>query len=78
LLLIKNALDRSIQEDGWAFLGNVGARLRQLDPSFDARTYGFKQLSQLIGSYPGEFEVRKEKSRGGPSQIYIKLKEERT
>ncbi len=75
LPLIKNAFDMSVQEDGWAFLGTVGGRLRQLDPSFDTRTYGYKQLSQLIRSYASEFEVREEKSQGGPSLIYLKLKD---
>lgn len=77
LPLIRNAFDISVQEDGWAFLGIVGNRLRQLDPSFDTRTYGYKQLSQLIRSYASEFEVREEKSGGGPSLIYIKLKDKR-
>jgi hypothetical protein len=77
LLLIKKALDKSVQEDGWAHLSAVGAQLRQLDPSFDARTYGFGQLSQMVTSFTKEFEVRKERSRG-PSPIYIKLKDERT
>ncbi len=77
LPLIKNAFDVSVQEDGWAFLAVVGNRLRQLDPSFDARTYGYKQLSQLIRSYASEFEMREEKSQGGPSLIYLKLKDKR-
>ncbi|MBI4186306.1 MAG: NYN domain-containing protein [Chloroflexi bacterium] len=75
LPLLKSAFDMSVQEDGWAFLGIVGNRLRQLDPGFDARTYGFKQLSQLIRSYSGEFEIREEKSQGGPSLIHIRLKD---
>ncbi|MBI4295219.1 MAG: NYN domain-containing protein [Chloroflexi bacterium] len=75
LPLLRNAFDMSAQEDGWAFLGAVGSRLRQLDPGFDARTYGFKQLSQLIRSYSGEFELREKKSKSGPSDIYIKLKD---
>ncbi len=77
LPLLKNAFDMSVQEDGWAFLGAVGNQLRQLDPGFDARTYGHKQLSQLIRSYASEFEMREEKSQGGPSLIYLKLKDKR-
>ncbi len=75
LPLIINAVDNSAQEDGWAYLGIVGNRLNQLDPSFDTRTYGYKQLSQLIGAYPDEFEVKREKSPGGLPQFYIRLKD---
>lgn len=72
LPLLRNAFDRSAQEDGWANLGTVGSLLRQLDPGFDARTYGYRQLSQLIRSYSNEFDIREEKSQGGPTTIYIK------
>jgi len=53
LPLLKNAFDLAEQEDGWAFLGTLGGRLRQLDPGFDSRTYGFNQLSQLVKSAEG-------------------------
>lgn len=72
LLLIKSALDMSIQDDGWAFLGTVGGHLRQLDPSFDARTYGYKQLSQLIKSFPSDFEVKEKKGKSGTLEVYIR------
>lgn len=78
LPLLRNAFDMVVQEDGWAFLGAVGDSLRQLDPGFDSRTYGYKQLSQLIRAYANTFEVNEKKSRRGPSQIYIRLKDERT
>ncbi len=48
LPLIKSVLDISVQEDGCALLAVVGATLHQFAPSFDPRTYGFRQLSQLI------------------------------
>jgi uncharacterized LabA/DUF88 family protein len=75
--LLINAFDISVQEDGWAFLGTMDEKLRQLESSFDSRTYGYKQLSQLIRANKDTFEVRENKSRSGPSAIYIKLKEER-
>jgi uncharacterized LabA/DUF88 family protein len=42
LPIIKKALDMSAGEDGWALLASIGGKLRQLDPSFDPRTYGKK------------------------------------
>ena len=76
LPLLKNAFDMATQEDGWAFLGTVGGHLHRLDPSFDSRTYGHKQLLQLIRAYRDTFEIRVEKSRNGPSLVYIKLRDE--
>ncbi len=73
LPLLKSAVDMALQEDGWAFLGTIGNHLRQLDPGFDPRNYGFKQLSQLFRSHPEEFEVREESARSGPTiLIYVR------
>ena len=68
------AVELAAQDDGWAFLGAVGSYLRQLDPAFDPRSYGHKQLSLLIKSCPELFEMRESKTKAGPSQIYVKLK----
>jgi hypothetical protein len=75
LPLLTNAFEMSAQEDGWAFLGTIGSRLHQLDPGFDARTFGFTQLSQLIRAHSEEFEIKEERSQGGPSIIYIRPRE---
>lgn len=73
--LLKNAFEIASQEDGWAFLGTLGHHLRQLDPGFDARTYGYKQLSLMINAYPKFFITKEVKSQDGTSVIYVKLKE---
>lgn len=75
--LLKNAFDMAVQEDGWAFLALMGERLKQRDPGFDPRTYGFKQLNQLIRANSNTFEIKEVKSRSGPSQVFVKLKDER-
>ena len=67
------SIEMAIQDDGWAFLGAVGSYMRQLDPAFDPRSYGHKQLSLLIKSRSDLFELRESKTRGGPSLIYVKL-----
>jgi uncharacterized LabA/DUF88 family protein len=75
LPLLKSAFEMAVQDDGWAFLGTIGSRLRQLDPGFDPRTYGSKQLSLLIRTYSDAFEVKEVKSQDGPSLIYVKLRD---
>jgi len=71
--LLKQAFDNAVQDDGWAFLGTLGHHMRQLDPGFDARTYGFSQLSSLIRGYPKVFEIREVKGEDGNSSIYVKV-----
>ncbi len=75
LPLLRDAFDIAAQEDGWAFLGTLGHHVRQLDPGFDPRTYGFKQLSQLIRGYPKVFEVKENRGEDGTLVIYVHLKE---
>jgi hypothetical protein len=72
--LLKGAFDMALQEDGWANLATMGFYLHQLDPSFDPRTYGYKQLSQLIKSYSSLFDM-KFREEEGATHVYVRLKE---
>jgi uncharacterized LabA/DUF88 family protein len=73
--ILKMAFEIAVQDDGWAFLGTMGSRLRQIDPSFDPRTYGSKQLSGVIKAYQNVFEVKEVKTEEGPAHIYVRLRE---
>lgn len=72
--LLKKAFEMSVQEDGWSLLAVMGNALYQLDPGFDPRTYGHKQLSRLIGSYKDIFEQRAVETNGS-TLFYVKIKE---
>jgi uncharacterized LabA/DUF88 family protein len=72
--LLRRAFDLAVQDDGYAFLGSLGNYLRQLDPSFDSRTYGHKQLSMLIRDYPQVFAIREEKTASGPIHMFVRMK----
>ena len=74
LPLLKQAFEMAVGEDGWAHLGTIGTFLLQLDPGFDPRTYGFKQLSQLIKAYAKLFEVRCLDDTG-PTALYVKRRQ---
>ncbi|MHA6249026.1 NYN domain-containing protein [Pontibacter sp. CAU 1760] len=74
--LLKEAFVMSEDEDGWAHLGVMGVNLRQLDPSFDPRTFGYGQLLQLIKAQKDLFTIRKEDDKG-PSAVYVKRKDKR-
>ena len=67
------AIEMAEQDDGWAALGVVGTHIRQLDPAFDSRSYGYKQLSLLIKSRPELFETRASKVASGTRHVYVRL-----
>jgi hypothetical protein len=73
--LFRTAFDSAVQDDGWAHLSALGSSLRQLDPGFDPRTYGYKQLSQLVQACTGFIEVRKAKTSSGSDVIYVRPKQ---
>ena len=72
--LIRQAYEIAQQEDGWARLDHMGNALYQLDPGFDPRTYGHRQLSRLIASYKDLFQMRTQEIDGS-TLFAIKLKE---
>ena len=72
--LLEQAFDMAVQEDGWARLDVMGSNLYQLDPGFDPRTYGQKQLSRLVGNMKDAFEIRAQETDGS-TLFYVKMKE---
>lgn len=74
--LLKAAFDMAIGEDGWAELGMIGGYLRQLDPGFDSRTFGFRQLSGLIRAHTDLFETRYQELEGR-TDVFVRMKEDK-
>ena len=72
--LIRQAYEIAQQEDGWARLDHMGNALYQLDPGFDPRTYGHRQLSRLIASYKDLFQMRTQEIDGS-TLFSVKMKE---
>ncbi|MFN3741619.1 MAG: NYN domain-containing protein [Anaerolineales bacterium] len=74
LPLLRQAYEMAVREDGWARLDAMGSALYQLDPSFDPRTYGHRQLSRLVGSLKEIFEMRT-REIDGSTLFYVRLRE---
>ncbi len=72
--ILTQAFEMAVGQDGWAPLAGMGNALYQLDPGFDPRTYGHKQLSRMIASLKDKFEMRTQ-SLDGTSILYVKMKE---
>ncbi|MDN3667799.1 NYN domain-containing protein [Echinicola jeungdonensis] len=72
--LISNTISDCADDDGWAFLGDVGNLLQKKQPNFDSRNYGFQKLTPLISSI-SKFEIeQRENQRGRYKLIYVRNK----
>ncbi|MDX1278477.1 NYN domain-containing protein [Oceanihabitans sediminis] len=72
---IATTIEDVADDDGWAFLGDVGGLLQKKQPNFDSRNYGYQKLTPLIKSIPN-FEIeRREGSKGRTKLIYVRIKE---
>ena len=73
--LISTTISDLSDDDGWAFLGDVGSLLLKKQPNFDSRNYGFEKLTPLIKSI-GNFELeQRENSKSRHKIIFVKNKE---
>ena len=72
---VLSALERSIDDAGWAHLGTFGSYLTKLQPDFDSRLYGYKKLSDLVKAKTDLF-VTEERQAPGANQkvLYLRAK----
>ena len=70
--LISSTISDLADDEGWAFLGDVGNLLQKKQPNFDSRNYGFQKLTPLIKSLK-VFEIeQRESTKGRFKLIYVK------
>ncbi len=73
--LISSTVDDVADEDGWAFLGDVGNLLIKKRPDFDPRNYGYEKLTPLIKSLKANFDIdERVTERATIKHVYIKTK----
>ncbi len=76
--LISSTISYLGDDDGWAFLGDVGSLLQKKQPNFDSRNYGFQKLNALIKSIK-KFEIeQRESPKGRLGLIYVRIKKSST
>jgi len=72
--LLRNSVDDAADDDGWAFMGDVGSLILKKQPNFDARNFGFQKLTPLFKSLP-QFEIeQRDRTSGRFKLIYVKNK----
>ncbi len=70
--LLRNAVEASSDDSGWAHLGSVGSNIAKQAPEFDPRNYGYKKLGELV-SASKLFRIDEKTVGDGPSKaIYLK------
>ena len=48
--LLRNAVENSSDDSGWAHLAAVGSNIAKQAPEFDPRNYGYKKLGELVAA----------------------------
>ncbi|WP_445731523.1 NYN domain-containing protein [Mariniflexile sp.] len=72
--LIKTTITDVSDDDGWAFLGDVGSLLQKKQPNFDSRNFGFDKLTPLIKSID-IFELeQRENPKSRHKLIFVRIK----
>jgi hypothetical protein len=74
LKLISSSVNDLADEEGWAFLGDVGSLILKKRPNFDPRNYGFLKLTPLIKSLK-KYEITiKSTDKADIKLVYIRIK----
>jgi uncharacterized LabA/DUF88 family protein len=74
--LLRNAVDASSDDSGWANLGPVGSKIAKQSPEFDPRNYGYGKLGELVKATK-LFEIE-ERRIGDTNSKSLFIKDKRT
>lgn len=74
--LIKSTVDDVADDDGWAFLGDVGNLLLKKKTDFDPRNYGYAKLTPLIQALDKNLEINERRVENSHiKHIYVRIKQ---
>ena len=72
--LLRNAVEASSDDSGWAHLAPMGSTIAKQAPEFDPRNYGYKKLGELLAATK-LFQIEERTVGDGPSKaVYLKDK----
>ena len=73
--LISSTINDLADEDGWAFLGDVGGLINKKKPEFDPRNYGFTKLTPMLKAMNKNFEIDERKTeKSNVRLVYIRIR----
>lgn len=74
--LLKSTVQDLADDDGWAFLGDIGNLIIKKRPDFDPRNYGYPKLTPMIKSLNKVFDIDvRIVDKKHIKHIYVKIKE---
>ncbi|HSG67976.1 MAG TPA: NYN domain-containing protein [Bacteroidales bacterium] len=72
--LLISSIEDLADDDGWAFLAEVGSLIIKKKPDFDPRNYGFAKLTPLIRSLKKQFEIdERDSGKSNIKHIYVRV-----
>jgi uncharacterized LabA/DUF88 family protein len=72
--LLRNAVEASSDESGWAHLAPVGSNVAKQSPEFDPRNYGYGKLGELVAATK-LFDIEERQiGTAGTKMIYVRDK----
>ncbi len=73
--LIESTIEAIGDDDGWAFLGDVGNLIVKKKPEFDPRNYGFAKLTPLLKSLKDIVEIdERDSEKRGIKHVYVRMR----
>jgi len=73
--LIESTIEDIGDDDGWAFLGDVGNLIVRKKPEFDPRNYGFSKLTPMLKSLTDILEIdERESDKRNIKHVYVRLR----
>ena len=70
--LLRIAWDKYQENDGYVNVSSAGQYIKRAKPDFDARTYGFSKLPDLVEAFPKKYSMKRYKGKGTVTIIAYK------
>jgi hypothetical protein len=75
IMLIEDTLEAIGDDDGWAFLADVGNLISKKKPEFDPRNYGFTKLTPMLKSMTDVLEIdERDSDKKGVKHVFVRLR----
>jgi len=73
--ILRDSIADLADENGWAYLGNLGTNILKKKPDFDSRNYGYTKLLPLIKSM-NKFDIdERETGKNNIKHVYLRIRE---
>jgi uncharacterized LabA/DUF88 family protein len=72
--LISDSVDDLADDNGWAFLGELGNAILKKQPDFDPRNYGFSKMLPMIKSIRGLEVDERETGKSNIKHVFVRVR----